>query len=112
VQHRTRAIAYLPEAVHTWPQFPGGGDSFLKYLEKMGKALVSSLPEGKKKAYITVEFVVDADGTPTNFKVIKGVNEDFDDEVITVLEQMPSWQPALLNEKPVAKQIRQVFAVE
>jgi hypothetical protein len=40
------------------------------------------------------------------------VNEDFDDEVITVLEQMPSWQPALLNEKPVAKQIRQVFAVE
>jgi murein L,D-transpeptidase YafK len=112
VQHRTRTIANLPDAVHKWPQFPGGGNSFLEYLDKMGNALVTSLPEGKKKAYITVEFIVDADGTPTNFKVLKGVNEDFDDEVITVLEQMPAWQPALLNEKPVAKLIRQVFAVE
>lgn len=112
VQHRTRTITNLPNAVHKWPQFPGGGDSFLAYLEKMGKALVTSLPEGKKKAYITVEFIVDADGTPTNFKVLKGVNEDFDDEVITVLEQMPAWQPALLNDKPVAKLIKQGFAIE
>lgn len=112
VEHRTRTITALSEAVHKWPEFPGGGDSFLKYLEKMGKALVTSLPEGKKKAYITVEFIVDADGTPTNFKVLKGVNEDFDDEVITVLEQMPSWQPAILNDKPVAKMIKQGFAIE
>jgi hypothetical protein len=112
VQHRTRTITNMPDAVHKWPEFPGGGDSFLKYLEKMGKALVTSLPEGKKKAYLTVEFVVDADGTPTNFKMLKGVNEDFDDEVITVLEQMPAWQPGILNGKPVAKMIRQVFAVE
>lgn len=112
VQHRMRTITSLPDAVHKWPEFPGGGENFLKYLEKMGKALVTSLPEGKKKAYITVEFIVDADGTPTNFKVLRGVNEDFDDEVITVLEKMPAWQPALLNEKPVAKMIRQVFAIE
>jgi murein L,D-transpeptidase YafK len=112
VQHRVRTVTALSEAVHKWPEFPGGGDSFLKYLEKMGKALVTSLPEGKKKAYITVEFIVDADGTPTNFKVLKGVNEDFDDEVITVLEQMPAWQPAVLNDKPVAKLIKQGFAIE
>ena len=112
VQHRHRTITNLAEVVHQWPQFPGGGNSFLQYLEKMGKALVGSLPEGTKKAYVQVEFIVDADGTPTNFKVIKGVNEDFDDELITVLEQMPAWQPALLNDKPVAKMIRQNFVVE
>ena len=112
VQHRVRTITDLPNAVHTWPEFQGGGDSFLKYLEKLGKVLVTSLPEGRKKAYLTVEFIVDADGTPTNFKVLKGVNEDFDDEVITVLEQMPAWQPAMLNGKPVAKIIRQGFAIE
>src|SRR5687767_6631275 len=112
VQHRFRNITNIPDAVHQWPEFPGGGDSFLKYLEKMGKALVSSLPQGTKKAYITVEFIVDADGTPTNFKMVKGVNEEFDDEVITVLEQMPAWQPATLNGKPVAKKIKQGFSVE
>lgn len=112
VQHRFRNITYAPDAVHQWPQFPGGGDNFLKYLEKMGKALVPSLPEEVKKAYVVVEFIVDTDGVPTNFKVIKGVNEDFDDEVITVLEKMPVWQPALLNDKPVAKKMKQSFAIE
>ena len=112
VPHRHRNIIDLPDAVHTWPEFPGGGDSFLKYLAKMGSALKSSLPEGVKKAYITVEFIVDADGTTTNFKMIKGVEEDFDDEVITVLEKMPDWKPAILNGKPVAKKIKQGFAIE
>jgi murein L,D-transpeptidase YafK len=112
VPHRFRNITHIPDAVHQWPEFPGGGDSFLKYLEKMGKALVSSLPQGTKKAYITVEFIVDADGTPTNFRMVKGVNEEFDDEVITVLEQMPTWQPATLNNKPVPKKIRQGFSIE
>jgi murein L,D-transpeptidase YafK len=112
VAHRHRNITDLPDAVHTWPEFPGGGDSFLKYLAKMGSALKTSLPEGVKKAYVTVEFIVDADGTTTNFKMIKGVEEDFDDEVITVLEKMPDWKPALLNGKPVAKKIKQGFAIE
>lgn len=112
VQHRYRNITYVPDAVHEWPKFPGGGDSFLKYLEKMGKALAGSLPEGVKKANILVEFIVDVDGVPTNFKVVKGVSEDFDDELITVLEQMPAWQPAILNEKPVAKKMKQTMVIE
>ncbi len=112
VAHRQRNIAHVPEAVHQWPQFAGGNENFLKYLEKMGKALAPSLPEGSKKAFVVVEFIVDTDGTPTNFKMARGVNEDFDDELITVLEKMPNWQPALLNNKPVAWKIKQSFAIE
>ncbi|HVG41065.1 MAG TPA: hypothetical protein VM888_05585, partial [Chitinophagaceae bacterium] len=112
VQHRFRNITDVAEVVNVWPLFPGGGESFLNYLNKMGKAMVSKLPEGTKKAYVQVEFIIDVDGTPTNFKMIKGVNEDFDDELITVLEQMPIWQPAILQEKYVAKRIKQSFAIE
>jgi murein L,D-transpeptidase YafK len=110
--HRVREITEIVDVVHQWPQFPGGGESFLKYLDKMGKALVSSLPDGKKKANIVIEFIVDVDGTPTNFKVLQGVSPDFDDELIAVLEQMPTWQPAILNEKSVAKKMKQSFAIE
>jgi murein L,D-transpeptidase YafK len=110
--HRLRTITAVADVVHQWPQFPGGNEHFLKYLDKMGKALLPTLPAGKKKAYVVVEFIVDSDGTPTNFKMVQGVDEEFDDELITVLEQMPSWQPALLNDKPVAKKIRQGFAIE
>jgi murein L,D-transpeptidase YafK len=112
VQHRYRNITNLADVVHQWPQFPGGGDNFLNYLNKVGKALVPSLPDGRKKAYVMVEFIVDTDGVATNFKVLKGVNEDFDDELITALEQMPTWQPAKLNDKPVAKMMKQSFAIE
>jgi murein L,D-transpeptidase YafK len=112
VQHRTRNITYVAESVQQWPLFNGGNNKFLDYLAKMGHALVGSLPEGKKKAYVQVEFIVDADGVPTNFKVTKGVSEEFDEALITVLEQMPTWQPALLNDKPVAKKMTQGFAIE
>lgn len=112
VPHRQRNIVAIADVVHQWPQFPGGNEHFLKYLDKMGKALAASLPSGKKKAYVVVEFIVDSDGTPTNFKIVQGVNEEFDDDLITVLEQMPAWQPALLNDKPVAKKIRQGFGIE
>ncbi|MGZ5190299.1 MAG: L,D-transpeptidase family protein [Flavisolibacter sp.] len=111
VQRRVRNISDIPDAVHTWPQFPGGGDSFLKYLDKMGKALVSSLPVDTKKANLMIEFIVDSDGVPTNFKVLQGVDEEFNEELITVLEQMPTWQPAILNDKFVAKKIKQSFMI-
>ena len=111
VQRRIRNITDIPDAVHTWPQFPGGGDSFLKYLDKMGKALVTSLPANTKKANLMIEFIVDADGVPTNFKVLQGVDEEFNEELITVLEQMPTWQPAILNDKFVAKKIKQSFMI-
>lgn len=113
VPHRYRDIKEVADVVNVWPYFTGGGgDGFLKYLSQMGNALAKSLPEGTKKAYVQVEFIVDVYGTPTNFKVLKGVNEDFDDELITVLEQMPSWQPAILQERPVAKKIKQGFVIE
>lgn len=112
VQHRYKEVTNVAEVVHQWPVFPGGNENFLKYLEKMGKALVPQLPEGVKKAYVVVDFIIDADGTPTNFKVVKGVNAEFDDELITVLEKMPNWQPAILNDKPVAKKFKQSFVIE
>jgi hypothetical protein len=56
--------------------------------------------------------VIDEEGTPTNFRVIQGVNEDFDDDLITIMEQMPAWQPAILDEKPVAKKIRQTLFIQ
>jgi murein L,D-transpeptidase YafK len=112
VQHRTRNITELADVVTQWPEFPGGGESFLKYLDKMGRALGESLPANIKKANVVVEFIVDADGVPTNFKVVQGVNEDFNDEMISVLEQMPTWQPAILNEKAVAKKMKQSFLIE
>jgi hypothetical protein len=113
VHHRTRTISSLPESVHQWPQFPGGGEGFMKYLNNLGGEMVEFLPKGLTKAYVQVEFIVDKDGTPTNFKVLKGMkDEDFNDELITRMEKMPEWKPATLNDKPVPKKMIQTVTVE
>jgi murein L,D-transpeptidase YafK len=112
VVHRTRNITSIPEAVHQWPQYPGGGNAFLKYLENLGKEMVSNLPKGMSKAFVQVEFIIDKDGVPVNFKVVKGMNdEDFNDELISHMEKMPTWQPALLNDKPVPKKMVQTVMI-
>ena len=75
--------------------------------------MVAFLPTGIRKAFIQVEFIVDKDGTPTNFKVLKGsLDDDFDDELIKRLENMETWQPAILNDKPVPKKMIQTITVE
>lgn len=109
---KTRNITDVAEVVHTWPQFPGGGDAFLGYLKQLGKDMVDQLPTGTNKAFVVVEFIVDKDGVPVNFQVVKGLSEDFDDELVSRMEKMPEWTPAILHDKPVAKKIRQSFAIE
>lgn len=114
VQHRTRVITGLVEAVHQWPQYPGGGEEFLKYLDKLGKEMREYLPKANRRAFVQLEFIIDKDGMPVNFKVIKGgVNEAFNDELISRLEaSMATWQPAILNDKPVPKKMVQTVTIE
>jgi murein L,D-transpeptidase YafK len=113
IPHRQRVITNLPASVHQWPQFAGGADAFMKYLDEVGAGMVEFLPVGLTKAYVQVEFIVDKDGTPTNFKVLKGMkDEDFNDELINRMEKMPVWQPAMLNDKPVPKKMIQTVTVQ
>ena len=111
--HRTRNVGVLADAVHQWPEYPGGGEAFIKYLDQLGKEMVAYLPEGIKKTYVQVEFVVDKDGVPVNFKILKGPKDadDFMDELIIRLEKMGTWKPAMLYDKPVAKKMVQTVSV-
>ena len=44
MQHRTRNVGELAESVQQWPQYPGGGDVFIKYLDQLGKDMIKYLP--------------------------------------------------------------------
>src|SRR5688572_15028716 len=113
VQHKVREVGNLPASVHQWPKYPGGADAFMKYLDGLGNEMVAFLPTGTVKSFVQVEFVVDKDGVPVNFKVLKGSSdEDFNDELIKRLENMGTWQPAMLHDKPVAKKMIQTITVE
>ena len=114
MQHRTRNVGELAESVQQWPQYPGGGDVFIKYLDQLGKDMIKYLPASVKKVFVQVEFIIDKDGVPVNFKVLKGLKDgdDFNDELINRLENMGTWKPAILHDKPVAKKMIQTVTVE
>ena len=60
-----------------------------------------------------VEFVIDKDGVPVNFKVLKSVKDgdELNDELIIRMENMGTWKPAIMLEKPVAKKMVQTVAI-
>ena len=49
---------------------------------------------------VIVQFVVEKDGTLTEFKVARSVDPDLDAEALRVLQTMPKWKPGMQRGKP------------
>jgi hypothetical protein len=112
--HRTRNISEIADIVQQWPQYSLGTEKFAGFLDEAGHQVASLLPQGVTKAYVQLEFIIDKDGVPVNFKVLKSVKgaEEMQDELIAILEKMENWKPALVNNKPTAKKMIQTVVVQ
>jgi len=78
------------------PEYPGGPQSFLKFVIK-NLHYTKEMINGK----VIVSFDVNVNGKLSNFKIIRGLNTFNNNEVIRVLKLSPKWQPATLKGKPV-----------
>jgi len=54
---------------------------------------------------VKINFIVEKDGTLTNFTVEQSICDDFDAEAIRIFHQMPKWKPGLLNGEPIRQRI-------
>jgi periplasmic protein TonB len=75
--------------------YPGGLESFTKFLKKNLGTQGELEPGEKKKVY--VRFVVDIEGIISNIQIIQSAGEEYDKEVLRVLKKMPKWVPAMQN---------------
>jgi len=83
------------------PEFPGGIEKFyeivkshIKYPEQMRESRI----EGKA----FVEFVVEKDGSVTNFKTIRAPGYGAEEETQRVMALLPKWNPGYQNGRPVS----------
>ncbi len=106
-----RKIDFVANAVAKWPEYPEGTEAYADYIKNIGKEMVAALPENIQKVYAQVEFIVDKDGAPVNFKVLRGVDDYFNAVLVEKMEQMPRWTPALYRGQPVAKKMVQTISV-
>ncbi len=82
------------EVTEVMPEFPGGMSALIEYISKNIK-----YPEaGKAKGIqgrVTVQFVVNQDGSISNTKILRGLSPEFDAEALRLFNSMPKWKPGM-----------------
>ncbi|WP_026902766.1 energy transducer TonB [Pedobacter glucosidilyticus] len=86
--------------VEQMPEYPGGLEAFYKYLgNSINYPPVAR--ENNIQGRVTVNFVVERDGSLTDIKVLRGIGGGCDEEAIRVLKKSKAWKPGVQNGRPV-----------
>lgn len=84
--------------VEDMPRFPAG--DLNQWLSKHVKYPVIA-QENNIQGRVSVQFVIEKDGSITDVKVIRSVDPSLDKEAIRVIKSMPKWIPGKQRGKPV-----------
>jgi TonB family protein len=80
------------------PSYPGGHAEMIKFIKKNLKYPKDSRTvQGK----VYVEFVVNDTGSLSDFRVVKGLADSFDNSALETVKKMPKWIPAKREDKPI-----------
>lgn len=88
------------QVVEEMPEFPGGMGECMKFLGKNIKYPTISQENGVQ-GRVTVQFVVNTDGSIVDAQVVRGVDPYLDKEALRVIGTMPKWKPGKQRGKTV-----------
>ena len=91
------------KVVEVDPEFPGGMEALYKYLAENIKYPVMA-KNNKVEGRVYITFVIEKDGTVSDAKVLRSVNEELDAEALRVINAMPKWKPGTQRGVPVRVQ--------
>ena len=89
------------EVVEQMPEYPDGGMAGLMEYFKKNMRYPEAAKEAGMQGRVTVQFVVNKDGSISGAKVLRSVEPDFDAEAIRLVNAMPKWKPGIQGGKPV-----------
>lgn len=84
------------DIVEQQPLFPGGPAALMKYLSENTRYPVVAQENGVQ-GRVTVQFVVEKDGSISDVHVLRGVDPSLDKEAVRVVKSMPRWTPGKQN---------------
>ena len=88
------------DMVEQAPQFPGGPQALMKWLGENLRYPVAAQEAGVQGRVIC-QFVIQADGTIGETKILRGVSPELDAEAIRVVKAMPAWTPGMQDGQAV-----------
>ena len=86
-------VVPLGELEHL-PQFPGGMSALMKWLTNQLK-YPESAKQSKISGKVVVAFMINADGSVSDVKVVKQIDPILDREALRVVKMMPRWEPGI-----------------
>ncbi len=84
------------DVVEQMPSFPGGTAALMQYLSSNVR-YPAVAEENGIQGRVTVQFVVEKDGSVTDVKTLKSVDPSLDREAERVVKSMPKWIPGKQN---------------
>ncbi|WP_127122584.1 energy transducer TonB [Chryseotalea sanaruensis] len=98
-------VTINPDSVYTkvdvLPEFPGGMKALGKYVDGKNHYYPEQARKNKIEGKVIIQFIINADGTSSDFKVIKGIGYGCDEAAVEAFKKMPKWKPATINGLPV-----------
>jgi periplasmic protein TonB len=85
------------------PEYPGGIDALMKFLSGEIKYPRQSRKDGITGRVI-VGFIVNADGTISDVKIVRSISDELDQESLRVVKSMRPWAPGMQDGMPVRVQ--------
>ncbi len=90
------------ETVDVQPEFPGGMKALSKYVDgRKNHKYPEEARKNKIEGKVVVHFIINEDGSCSNFEVIKGIGYGCDEAAVEAFKKMPNWKPGLVGGKPV-----------
>ncbi len=87
--------------VEQMPAYPGGMAALMEYFKENMRYPASAKERGLQ-GRVTVQFVVDKDGSIKEPKVIRSIDQELDEEALRLVKSMSKWEPGRQNGEPVA----------
>ena len=80
------------QVVENMPEFPGGMPACMQWL-KDNMQYPKEAQEKKESGRVIVQFIVEADGSVSNAKIVRGISPSIDAESLRLVNAMPKWKP-------------------
>jgi len=88
------------QIVEQMPEFPNGQEALMLYIAKQIKYPAEAKKAGAQ-GRVFIGFIVEPDGSLSDFKVLRGIGYGCDEEALRVAKSMPKWKPGMQNGETV-----------
>lgn len=106
-----RSTDIIVDSIGIQPEFPGGALEFYKFIGKNFK-MPAEASKNNIQGKIYIEFMVEKDGSLSEFKIVKDLGYGIGEEAVRALKLSPTWTPGSENGKPVRVLYRLPITIE